>query len=120
IATAAVVFTFLLLSGHPESALAGTALPALCFFAWKRRRTPWRQALPAVVIALVLGAGLAAPHLIPFFRILPDTQRSVRMREKAALGLSSAAPAQDAPAIPGNAPKMATLLFAPANPWAFG
>lgn len=122
IATAAVVFTFLLLSGHPESALAGTALAALCFFAWKRRRTPWRQALPAVVIALVLGAGLAAPHLIPFFRILPDTQRSVRMREKAALGLSTAAPAQDAPAGPVTAspPKMATLLFAPANPWAFG
>jgi hypothetical protein len=126
IATGAVLFAFLLLSGHPESALAGTALAALCFFAWRRRRTPWRRSLPAVALALALGTGLAAPHLIPFFRILPDTQRSVRMREKAALGLSTAAPAQDAPAgpaVPGNAPNapnMATLLFAPANPWAFG
>ena len=126
IATGAVVFAFLLLSGHPESALAGTALAALCFFAWKRRRTPWRRALPAVALALALGAGLAAPHLIPFFRILPDTQRSVRMREKAALGLSASTPAPDAPAAPvgpvvsGNAPNLATLLFAPANPWVFG
>jgi hypothetical protein len=126
IATGAVLFAFLLLSGHPESALAGTALAALCFFAWKRRRTPWRRALPAVALALALGAGLAAPHLIPFFRILPDTQRSVRMREKAALGLSTTAPAPDAPAggpVPADAPtppNLATLLFAPANPWVFG
>ncbi|HEY2737494.1 MAG TPA: hypothetical protein VGK45_03760, partial [Thermoanaerobaculia bacterium] len=127
IATGAVLFAFLLLSGHPESALAGTALAALCFFAWKRRRTPWRRALPAVALALGLGTGLAAPHLIPFFRILPDTQRSVRMREKAALGSNATAPAPDAVSgsslsgsSPGTAPNPATLLLAPTNPWAFG
>jgi hypothetical protein len=113
IAAGAAVFAFLLLSGHPESALAGTSLAALCFLAWKRRRTPWRRVLAAVAAALALGAGLAAPHLLPFLRILPEAQRTVRTQEKSA----PAEATETTGWFPGNA---ARVLLAPANPWVFG
>jgi hypothetical protein len=108
IAAGAVAFAFLLLSGHPESALAGTGLAAVCSLAWKRRRTPWRRVLTATAAALVLGAGLAAPHLLPFLRILPETQRAVRT-----LGRETPARAPDLPSA-------GRVLLAPANPWVFG
>ena len=107
IATDAVAVAFLLLSGHPEAELAGLLLAALCCLAYKRRRTPWRRVIAGTMAALVLGVGLAAPHLVPFLRVLPDTQRAVRT-------LGSETAIRAAP-VAG-----ARVFLAPANPWVFG
>jgi len=111
IATAAVCLAFLLLSGHPETELAGVLLAAVCCLAWKRRRTPWRRVIAGTATVLILGLGLAAPLLVPFLRILPETQRAVRT-----LGNEAPARAASAPVASGGA----RVFLAPANPWAFG
>lgn len=80
IAVAGCIFAFLLLSGHPESALAGGIFAGLCGLAYRKRL----RHLGSAAAAWALALGLAAPHLLPFLHVLPDTQRAVRTAEASA------------------------------------
>jgi len=111
----AVVFACLLLSGHPEVALACALLAAVCALGLKRRRTPWRRVIAGTATGLLLGAGLAAPLLLPFLHILPETQRA--LRTLSAADSPDRQPAQAVEWFPGSAER---ILLAPVNPWAFG
>jgi hypothetical protein len=142
-ACGAIVFACLLLSGHPETALAGTLLAAVCALSLKRRRTPWRRVIAGTSVAMFLGVGLAAPQILPFLWILPETQRAVRSltpgpspishppdpRERGELRqkiMQHEVLSQIPPLSRrgrgwemGEGPGVRALL-APANPWAFG
>ena len=74
IATTAVVTAALLLSGHPETAAIGGLFAAVCGLALARRRAA--RGLLAAGVAAALGFALAAPHLLPFLHLLPDSQRA--------------------------------------------
>ena len=80
IAVAGVIFAFLLLSGHPESALAGGIFAGVCGLAYRKGF----RGLGNAAIAWTLALGLAAPHLLPFLYVLPQTQRAVRTAEASA------------------------------------
>jgi hypothetical protein len=89
----ALIAAALLLSGHPEIALAGGLFAAVCGLALARRTRrgvaaglagkarPSRRAglargLAAAGLAALLGFGLAAPLLVPFLRAVPASQRA--------------------------------------------
>jgi len=75
----------LLLSGHPETAAIGGLFAGLCGLAYARRRggrktdrgTEWARGLGAAAAAAALGAGLAAPQILPFLAVLPRSSRAL-------------------------------------------
>ena len=79
-ATAAIVAA-VLYSGHPEVALGMGLLAVVVALRFLRRRRAGRS-LGALVLAVVLGAGLAAPMLFPFLSLLPRTQRAQEHAER--------------------------------------
>ena len=81
IAATALIVAALLVSGHPETALGAGLLAAVCSMSLWRRRTGLLKGLGATALAATLGFGLAAPHLVPFAKLLPESQRAVRMLE---------------------------------------
>jgi len=78
IAAATLVVGALLVSGHPETALGGGLLAAMCGGSLWSRRTGLLKGLGAAALAAGLGFGLAAPHLVPFAKVLPESQRAAR------------------------------------------
>ncbi len=76
IATTAVITGALLLSGHPESAAFGGLLAAVCGLGLRRRRTGLARGFGAATVAALLGFGLAAPQLLPFLAVVPESQRA--------------------------------------------
>jgi hypothetical protein len=76
IVTTAAVTGALLLSGHPETAAFGGLFAAVCGLALRRRAVPFVHGFAAAALAAVLGFGLAAPHLLPFLAVVPDSQRA--------------------------------------------
>jgi hypothetical protein len=76
VATTAVLTAALLVSGHPETAAIGGLFAALCGLWLRRRRAGLRRPLLAASSAALLGFGLAAPHVLPFLSILPESQRA--------------------------------------------
>lgn len=138
VAAAALVLAALLLSGHPEIALAAALLAAGCgAIAWRRRpaapvrglpvgpvqRRPVapvrrRRGVPAVpaaaaLAAAALGTALAACQLLPFLLAAPRSLRAVQATATAAAAVSP-------PAFrwfPGGGER---LFLSPLNPWVFG
>jgi hypothetical protein len=76
LATAAV-----LLSGHPEVATGTLLLGAVCGVLLRRRRDPAVSVILMAAAGGLLGAGLAAPHLVPFAATMAQ---SLRAAERAA------------------------------------
>ena len=107
VAVTGVILACLLLAGHPETELAAGLFAAFCGLCFRRRRRPFLPRLGAAAGAMVLGLALAAPHVLPFLKVLPETQRAVRSAERAA------APDEAR----GWFPK---LLLAPTNPRVYG
>ena len=86
VASTAVATAAMLLSGHPETALGGGILAAVGATCYGRRSAGLRGALAGVgaaAAAALLGFMLAAPHLLPFARHLPNTVRYQRLTEHA-------------------------------------
>jgi hypothetical protein len=79
----ALVVAAILVSGHPETALGAGLFAAVCgTFLW-RSKTGLLKGLSAAALAAILGFGLAAPHLIPFAKALPESQRATRTLQDA-------------------------------------
>jgi hypothetical protein len=76
IAATALVTGFLLLSGHPETAAIGGLFAGMCGLCLRRRSTGRGRGFAAAALAAVLGLGLAAPHILPFLHIVPESQRA--------------------------------------------
>jgi hypothetical protein len=76
----------LLLAGHPETVLYAAAF-SLLFLLDRLRQRPARPAserralLRATLPALLIGAGLAAPALLPTASYLPQSLRAARLRQ---------------------------------------
>lgn len=72
---------FLLLGGHPETAVYVLALTAAFLLDRARRRTPGTRLhlLRDAGLAFVLAGALAAPVLLPFLDFLPHTLRASRL-----------------------------------------
>jgi membrane protein YfhO len=111
----ALVTAFLLLSGHPETAAIGGLFAALCGLCL-RRRAGFGRGFAAAALAAILGLGLAAPHILPFLHILPESQRAHET-------LSEEMPEYRAhPLYPLSwfLPGYGQFVLAPTNPHAFG
>lgn len=76
VATTAVITAILLLSGHPETAAFGGLLAAVCGLSLRRKAVGFARPFGAAALAAVLGFGLAAPHVLPFLAIVPESQRA--------------------------------------------
>jgi hypothetical protein len=76
IATTAAITGALLLSGHPETAAFGGLFAAVCGLGLRRRAAGFRRGFGAAALAAALGFGLAAPQLLPFLAVVPDSQRA--------------------------------------------
>lgn len=76
VVTVALLTAALLLSGHPETAAVGGLFTAVCGLSLRARRRSFVRGLGAAALAGTLGFGLAAPHLLPFARLLADSQRA--------------------------------------------
>jgi len=78
VVTAAIITAALLLSGHPETAAIGGLFAALCGLCLARRscRGGFLRALGGAAAAALLGLALASPHVLPFVRRLPLSQRA--------------------------------------------
>ncbi len=76
IATTAAITGALLLSGHPETAGFGGLFAAVCGICLRRRATGLARGFGAAALAALLGFGLAAPQLLPFLAVVPDSQRA--------------------------------------------
>jgi len=109
---AALVLAALLLSGHPEIALAECLVAAGVGLAVWRRRTGALPPLTAVVLAAALGASLAACQLLPFLLVAPHSLR-------ASHGMTLAAP-ETWTALRWFPAGQERLLLGVLNPWAFG
>jgi len=112
---AALVFAALLLSGHPEIAVAECLVAAgLGMVAW-RRRAGALLPLSAAALAATLGASLAACQLLPFLLVAPH---SLRASHGAGMAATTAV------AVPGSSPffppGQARLFLGVLSPWAFG
>jgi hypothetical protein len=93
--TAVAALVLALLGGHPESAFHVAAV-AGAYFAWEVARSPGRvRAMLLAVGAGLLAAALAAPALLPFVDVIPQT-REGRARTGAALGKTSNSGAESA------------------------
>jgi hypothetical protein len=115
IAATAVIAALMLLSGHPETAVGGGMLAAVCGASFGRRRHGFRGAawsLFATLIAAVLGLALAAPHILPFAMHLPHTIRFHQMSD----GNQHESPVSGALLNP----RRAHFLKGALNPHAFG
>lgn len=116
IATTAVITAAVLLSGHPESAAIGGLFAAVCGLALRRRAGGFGRGFAAAALAAVLGFGLAAPHILPFLHLVPESQRA---HETLAEGM----PTYDADLLKPLTwflPGYGGLVLGPANPHAFG
>lgn len=115
---AALVLAALLLSGHPEIAVAECLVAAgLGMVAW-RRRTGALLPLSAAALAATLGASLAACQLLPFLLVAPHSLR-------ASHGVSlPATTATTAATVSGSSrcfpPGQERLFLGVLSPWAFG
>ena len=116
LATTAAVFAALLLSGHPETAAIGGLFAALCGLWLRRRCVPLRASFGAAVLAAALGLGLAAPHVLPFLHVLPESQRA---HETLALSLPDT-PVRLAEPLTWFLPGYGLFALTPTNPHAFG
>ncbi|HEY0554521.1 MAG TPA: YfhO family protein [Thermoanaerobaculia bacterium] len=76
IATTAAITAGLLLSGNPETAAFGGLFAAVCGLGLRRKRAGLLRGFGAAALAAALGFGLAAPLLLPFAALLPDSQRA--------------------------------------------
>lgn len=121
IAATALVTAALLLSGHPETALAGGLFAAAVGVGLLRRRCAERgkralRGVTAAGLAAALGCGLAAPQVVPFLRAVPGSQRA---RDMTAMRMPPYLPPRLAPStwfLPVNE----AFLQAPTNPRVFG
>ncbi|HSK78117.1 MAG TPA: hypothetical protein VLQ45_16815, partial [Thermoanaerobaculia bacterium] len=107
VAVTGVILACLLLAGHPETELAAGLFAAFCGLSFRRRTRPFLPRLGAAAGAMALGLALAAPHVLPFLEVLPETQRAVRSAERAV------APDEERGWFPA-------LLLAPTNPRVYG
>ena len=76
IATTAAITGILLISGHPETAGFGGLFAAVCGLGLRRKATGLARGFGAAALAALLGFGLAAPQLLPFLAVVPDSQRA--------------------------------------------
>jgi hypothetical protein len=116
IATAAAITGILLISGHPETAGFGGILAAVCGLSLRRRALGLARGFGAATLAALLGFGLAAPQILPFLAIVPDSQRA---------GETLAETAPSGPmhlAYPPSwfQPGYASFMLAPVSPHAYG
>lgn len=116
IATTAVITAAVLLSGHPESAAIGGLFAAVCGLALRRRAAGFGRGFAAAAVAAVLGFGLAAPHILPFLHLVPESQRAHET-------LAEKMPTYDVDLLKPLTwflPGYGGLALVPANPHAFG
>ena len=114
-AATAVITAILLVSGQPEVTLAGGLLVSLCVISLSRRSAGIRGLLRgtgAAAVAAVLGFALAAPHLLPFAKLLPHTVRYHRTH-----GSHEGPAAESRPMFNG---VQAQFIKGVANPHAYG
>ncbi len=116
IATTATIAGVLLLSGHPETAAFGGIFAAVCGLGLRRLRTGFARGFAAAALAAALGFGLAAPHILPFLSLVPDSQRA---RETLATRLPPSAFRTLDPAL-WFFPDNRRFLLAPVSPHAYG
>ncbi len=116
VATTAAATAALLLSGHPETAAIGGLFATVCGLWLRRRAAPFRRSFGAAALAAVLGFALAAPHLLPFLHILPESQRA---HETLAQSLPDA-PVRLAEPLTWFLPGHGAFVLAPLNPHVFG
>ncbi len=83
VAVCALTFTAVLVSGHPEVALAGGLVAALLALGLRRRRERIVATFGRLAASALLGAALAGPVLLPFLLALPDSQRFAEMTPSA-------------------------------------
>jgi len=76
VAATALITGVMLLSGHPETAAFGGLFAGICGVSLRRRAAGFVRTLGAAALAAVLGFGLAAPHILPFLSLVPDSQRA--------------------------------------------
>ncbi|HSN54432.1 MAG TPA: YfhO family protein [Candidatus Sulfomarinibacteraceae bacterium] len=82
VAATAAITALTLVSGHPETALAGGLLAAFCAVFFGRRAAAPAAAgrgVAAATVAAIIGFALASPHLLPFACQLPGTVRYQQM-----------------------------------------
>lgn len=82
VAVTAVAFGAALLSGNPETALAGGLFAALVALGLRRRRASLVKGLSRAGLAAVLGLGLAAPQIVPFLLAAPASLRAEQTVER--------------------------------------
>ncbi|HEV2856019.1 MAG TPA: YfhO family protein [Thermoanaerobaculia bacterium] len=116
VATTAVITGILLLSGHPETAAFGGLFAAVCGLCLRRRKTGFRQGFAAAALAALLGFGLAAPLILPFLAIVPDSQRA---RDTLAEKLPSG-PVSLRDPLSWFVPGYGAFVLAPVSPHVFG
>lgn len=123
VAAAALVFAALLLSGHPEIALAECLVAAgFGMIAWRRRGRALRR-LAGAALAAILGASLAACSLLPFLLVAPHSLRASHAAEVIAAPRSPRSPratTAPAPAFNWFPAGQERLLLTALNPWSFG
>src|SRR5258708_290144 len=88
VTAAALVLAALLLSGHPEIALAECLVAAVLGLAAWRRRAGALLPLTAAALAATLGASLAACQLMPFLLVAPHSLPASHAVNLAATALS--------------------------------
>ena len=76
IATAAAITAILLISGHPETAGFTGLFAAVWGLSLRRKATGLAKGFGAATLAALLGFGLAAPQILPFLAVVPDSQRA--------------------------------------------
>jgi hypothetical protein len=108
VAVTALVAAALLLSGHPEIAVAEALLAAAFAAAVWRRAAGAVRPLAAAAAAAALALGLAACTLVPFALLARHSLRGEHGATAAVAGGAFSAPGE------------ARLFASPLNPWAFG
>jgi hypothetical protein len=118
VVTAAFLTAALLLSGHPETAAIGGLFAAVCGLSLARRsrRRGFLRALGGASAAALLGLALAAPHILPFARRLPLSQRA---QETLARSLPAHSFSPWKP-ITWFLPGTSGFMLTPVNPWTYG
>jgi hypothetical protein len=116
IATTAVLTAALLLSGHPETAAFSGLFAAVWGLGLRRRATGLLRGFGAAALAAVLGFGLAAPQLLPFLALVPESQRAGDMLAQ------TIHPGEPRALLPSSwfEPGYGAFLLAPLSPHAYG